>query len=108
MAAACIKGRSVPLVWASSREWKFLRSQNSLEEALLRRLRTWIPTTFRVVILADCGFGRAEWAAVCQELSFDHVVRIKPNVTVTCTRYRGVLSHYPVFKGIAPVLRDVR
>ena len=51
MAAACIKGRSVPLLWASYKEWKFLRSQNSLEEGLLRLLRTLIPETVRVVIL---------------------------------------------------------
>jgi hypothetical protein len=107
MAAACIKGRSVPLLWASSKEWKFLRSQNSLEEGLLRLLRTLIPETIRVVILADRGFGRAEWAAVCQELSFDYVVRIKPNVTVASRRYRGLLSTYPVTKGMAQVLRDV-
>lgn len=108
MAAACIKGRSVPLLWASYKEWQFLRSQNSLEEALLRRLRTLIPESIRVVILADRGFGRAEWAAVCQDLNFDYVVRIKPKVTVACKRYRGVLSHYPVFKGIGHVLHDVK
>src|SRR5262249_6926882 len=28
-------------------------------------------------------------------------------VTVACARYRGVLSHYPVRKGIAHVLREV-
>ena len=108
MAAACIKGRAVPLLWASYPGWKLTRSQNSLEEDLLRRLRTLIPETVRVVILADRGFGRAEWAAVCQELSFDYLVRIKPNVTVACQRYRGVLSKYPTFKGIAHVLRDVQ
>jgi hypothetical protein len=108
MAAACIKGRSVPLLWASSKEWQFLRSQNSLEEGLLRLLRTVIPETVRVVILADRGFGRAEWAAVCQQLKFDYVVRIKPNVTVASKRYRGVLSKYPVFKGMGHVLRDVQ
>ena len=108
MAAACIKGRAVPLLWASYPGWKLTRSQNSLEEDLLRLLRTLIPETVRVVILADRGFGRAEWAAVCQELSFDYLVRIKPNVTVACKRYRGVLSKYPVFKGIAQVLRDVQ
>jgi Transposase DDE domain len=108
MAAACIKGRSVPLLWASYKEWKFLRSQNSLEEGLLRLLRSLIPESIRVVILADRGFGRAEWAAVCQDLSFDYVVRIKPNVTVACKRYRGVLSPYPVKKGIAHVLHDVQ
>jgi Transposase DDE domain len=108
MAAACIKGRSVPLLWASYPEWKLLRSQNSLEEGLLRLLRTLIPETIRVVILADRGFGRAEWAAICQDLKFDYLVRIKPNVTVASKRYRGVLSHYPVFKGIAHVLHDVQ
>jgi hypothetical protein len=39
MAAACIKGRSVPLLWASYPGWRLLRSQNSLEEDLLRLLR---------------------------------------------------------------------
>ena len=69
MAAACIKGRSVPLLWASYKEWQFLRSQNSLEEGLLRLLRSLIPDPLKVIILADRGFHRAEWAAVCQELS---------------------------------------
>jgi Transposase DDE domain len=108
MAAVGIKGRSVPLLWASYKAWQFLRSQNSLEAGWLRLLRTLIPETIRVVILADRGFGRAEWAAVCQELDFDYVVRIKPNVTVASQRYRGVLSPYPVFKGIAHVLHDVQ
>jgi hypothetical protein len=40
MAAACLKGRSIPWLWASDPEWKLLRSQNSLEEGLLRLLRT--------------------------------------------------------------------
>jgi hypothetical protein len=108
MAAACIKGRSVPLLWASYPEWRLLRSQNSLEEDLLRLLRTLIPESVHVVILADRGFGRAEWAAVCQELTFDYVVRIKPDVTVASRRYRGTLRKYPVFKGIAQVLRNVQ
>jgi len=105
MAAACIGGRAVPLLWASYPEWKLLRSQNSLEEGLLRLLRTLIPETVRVVVLADRGFGRAEWAAVCQELGFDYLVRICPDVTVACSRYRGTLRKYPLRKGIAHVLR---
>ncbi len=108
MAAACIGGRAVPLLWASYPEWKLLRSQDSLEEGLLRRLRILIPEAVPVVILADRGFGRAEWAAVCQELGFRYLVRIKPAVTVRGARYRGVLSQYPVHKGIAHVLRDVQ
>lgn len=107
MAAACIGGRAIPLLWASYPEWKLHRSQNALEEGLLRLLRTLIPASVEVVILADRGFGRAEWAAVCQELGFHYLVRIKPTVTVACTRYRGVLRGYPVRKGMAHLLREV-
>jgi hypothetical protein len=107
MAAACIGGRAVPLVWASYPEWELLRSQNSPEEGLVRLLRTLIPAAVAVVIPADRGFGRAEWAAVGQERNSRSVVRIKPAVTGACARYRGVLSRYPVPKGIAHVRRGV-
>jgi hypothetical protein len=107
MAAACIGGRAVPLLWASYSGAKLRRSQNALEERLLRRLEALLPPSCPVVILADRGFGRAEWAAVCQELGFRYVVRIKPDVTIACSRYRGVLRRYPVKKGMAHVLRGV-
>src|SRR5262249_38169505 len=108
MAAACIGGRAVPLLWFSFPEWKLVRSQNSLEISWLRRLRVLIPDSVRVVILADRGFGRAEWAAVCQDLGFDYLVRIRPDVTIRCSRYRGTLRKYPVRKGIAHVFRNVQ
>jgi hypothetical protein len=107
MAAACIGGRAVPLLWASYTGAKLRRSQNALEERLLRRLAGLVPGPYKVIILADRGFGRAEWAAVCQELKFHYVVRIKPDVTIACSRYRGVLRRYPTRKGMAHVLRGV-
>jgi hypothetical protein len=102
MAAAAIKGRAGPLRWASYPEWKLFRSQNSLAEGLLRLLRTLLPDPLKVISRADRGFGRAEWAAVCQELKFHCVVRITSKAPVACTRYRGVLSHYPTVRGIGP------
>jgi hypothetical protein len=78
MAAACIGGRAIPLIWASYSGSSLRRSQNSLEERLLRKLRDLIPRSVPVTILADRGFGRAEWAAACQELGFHYVVRIRP------------------------------
>ena len=107
MASACIGGRSIPLLWASYKEKQLKRSQNSLEERLLRKLKSLIPGSFKVIILADRGFGRAEWAAVCQELDFHYLVRIRPDVTISCSRYRGILRQYPVKRGIAHVLRGV-
>ncbi len=36
---AAIEGRGVPLVWASYPEWELHKSQNNLEEGLLRLFR---------------------------------------------------------------------
>jgi hypothetical protein len=107
VAAACIGGRAVPLLWCSYSGRSLRRSQNALEERLLRRLRGLIPASTRLIVLADRGFGRAEWAAACRELKFHYVVRIKPDVAIACARYRGVLRKYPTFKGMAHVLRGV-
>lgn len=107
MAAACIGGRAVPLLWCTYTGAKLRRSQNRLEERLLGRLKGLLPPACPVIVLADRGFGRAEWAAVCQQLGFRYVVRIKPDVTVSCKRYRGVLRKYPAVKGTAHVLRGV-
>ena len=107
MAAGSIGGRAVPLLWASYSGASLRRSQNSLEERLLRKLRDLIPKSAPVTILADRGFGRAEWAAVCQELGFRYVVRIKPDVTISCSRYHGVLRRYPTKKGMAHLLKGV-
>ena len=108
MASADIRGRSVPLVWATYRKWEFYRSQNNLEEGLLRRLKTLLPAGTRVILLADRGFGRTELARTCQALGFHYLIRINPDVWVDCERYRGNLQDYPVRRGMARVLEGVR
>jgi hypothetical protein len=108
MAAAVMKGRAVPLLWATYTKWKLARSQNNLEEGLLRLLRTMIPDGVPVILLADRSFGRTELARVCQQLGFRYVVRIKSDVWVEGASYRGNLKDYPVHKGMAVLLRDVR
>ena len=108
MAAAVMKGRAVPLLWATYTKWKLAKSQNNLEEGLLRLLRTLIPEGVPVILLADRGFGRTELAKVCQQLGFRYAIRIKPDVYVEGAQYRGNLQDYPVKKGMAVVLRDVR
>ena len=108
MAAAVLKGRAVPLLWATYTKWKLARSQNNLEEGLLRLLRTLIPDDVPVILLADRGFGRTELARVCRQLRFHYLVRIKPDVWVEGAAYRGNLQDYPVHKGMAVLLRDLR
>ena len=107
-AVAVAPGRGVPLVWASYPEWELHKSQNNLEEGLLRLLRTLIPAAVPVILLADRGFGRTELARLCQHLGFHYVIRISPDVWVQSPRFRGKLLDYPVKKGICRRLREVQ
>jgi hypothetical protein len=94
MAAVVQKGRAVPLLWATYPEWELHKSQNNLEEGLLRLLRSLIPHDVQVVLLADRGFGRSELARTCQRLGFHYVIRIEPDVWIECPSFRGKLSDY--------------
>lgn len=102
-------GRSIPLLWASYPEWEVFKSQNNLEEGLLRLFRTLVPDSVTVVLLADRGFGRTEMARLCQhDLKFRYLIRIKSDVTITHPSYRGLLHDYPVKKGMRRLLKGVR
>jgi len=109
MAAAVLKGRSVPLCWASCNKHVYdgHKSRNAFEESLLLVLASMIPQEQKVILLADRGFGRTELARFCRHHHFDYVIRIQPNVHVSCDRYKGKLLDYPVHKGICKLLREV-
>lgn len=108
MAAAVIDGRGVPLLWASYEEWVLYKSQNNLEEGLLRLLKSLLPPWMTVIVVADRGFGRTELARTCQQLGFHYVIRIKPDVHVECRDFRGKLALFPVKRGTECLLRDVQ
>jgi hypothetical protein len=104
MAAAVMKGRAVPLLWASYTDGQLARSQNGFEEGLLRLLVTMLPDGVRVILLADRGFGRTELAKTCEDLRLRYLIRIRPDVSVSHPSYEGVLRGYPVRKGMWRVL----
>jgi hypothetical protein len=106
MAAAVMRGRAVPLLWASYTDGQLTRSRNSFEESLLRLLVTMLPGGVRVILLADRGFGRAELAKTCRDLCLRYVIRIKPDVRVAHPSYAGRLDDYPIKKGMWRVLTD--
>jgi hypothetical protein len=108
MAAAVIRGRGVPLLWASYETQKLFRSQNQLEEGLLRRLKALLPSWMEVIVVADRGFGRTELARTCQQLGLHYVVRIKPKVYVECEQFRGRLDRLAVWRGCQRLLCDVQ
>jgi hypothetical protein len=108
MAAAVLKGRAVPLCWASCQRHVYdgHKSRNAFEETLLLVLASMIPAGQKVILLADRGFGRTELARFCQYHGFDYVIRIQPGVHVRCASYTGKLSDYPVHKGICKLLKN--
>jgi hypothetical protein len=108
VASAVLKGRSVPLCWASASGHVYdgHRSRNAFEESLLLVLRSMVPRTVKVILLADRGFGRTALAAFCRLQGFSHLIRIGPKVTVRLKGFHGKLLDYPVKKGVAKVLRD--
>ena len=109
VASVVFKGRSVPVCWASCTKHidDGHRSRNAFEESLLLTLRSMIPQSVRVILLADRGFGRTELARFCQHHGFHYVIRIQPNVQVSSAAYQGKLIDYPVHKGICRLLKSV-
>jgi hypothetical protein len=109
IASAVLKGRSVPLCWASTsgQVYEGHKSRNAFEESLLLVLRSMIPKQVKVIILADRGFGRTALASFCQSQGFHYLIRIQPKVTVRLHGFHGKLLDYPVKKGIAKVLKRV-
>lgn len=76
VASAVLKGRSIPLCWASTTGHVYdgHRSRNAFEESLLRVLRSMVRRVDqggpRVILLADRGFGRTALAKFCQREGF--------------------------------------
>ena len=107
MLATVVRGRALPLLWESYQEGKLPKSQNYLEERLLRVLRTLVPSWVEVIVVADRGFGRTELARTCQKLGFHYVLRIQPKVYIDHRHYRGRLDRFPVARGSSLLLVDV-
>ena len=111
VASAVLRGRSVPLCWASTQGHVYdgHRSRNAFEESLLLVLRSMVPAGGpKVILLADRGFGRTALATFCRRHGFSYLIRIGPKVTVRLKGFYGKLLDYPVKRGVAKVLRDAR
>lgn len=109
MAAAVVRGRAVPLCWASCTKhvWDGHKSRNSFEEALLLVLRDMLPPHVRPIVLADRGFGRTELGRFCQQMKISYAIRVQGKVIVRFGDQAVRLDRYPVRKGKSELLRNV-
>lgn len=77
-------GRATPLVWKSVVKSELKDWRNEHEDALLERFREVVPTTTKVTVLADCGFGDQKlYELLKDQLGFDFVIRFRGVVKVT-------------------------
>ena len=104
-AAVCFRGRGLPLLsWVSTPE-ELDPSQNRVEEFFISRLLRHLPITIRPLLLADRGFGRASLIRFVQQMPrhtgypVDYVIRLRGDVVVQGTHYRGRLRDYRLPKG---------
>jgi len=105
--AARLRRRAIPLLWAVYRYQDIYRSQNNFEYGLLHALRTMVPDSTDVVLLADRGFGRAQMARQCQILGLGYILRIQPKVFIRTARFRGLLKDWPIRRGQSKFLQKV-
>jgi hypothetical protein len=94
-----LDGRAVPVLQWAVEQWAFPGSQNSYEEQFIRSLRRCIPKTWKVVIVADRGFQRADFLHYLQQQGFSFVVRVKGDAWVESSGYAGKLRDYPLSVG---------
>jgi len=77
-------GRATPLLWRTVSVIGLKGNKNSHVFALLEKLRSFVPASCQVIVLADREFGTINnMRKLKEELEFDYILRIKRNFTVT-------------------------
>lgn len=91
-AAAPLRGRSVPVLFGAYEKWRLYKSQNNLEEGLVRLLKAVAPEKSEIVLLADRGFARAEYARVLQETGISYIIRLTGQAYFRSKKHQGRLD----------------
>lgn len=75
-------GRALPLIWETHKKSGLKGERTGIECAFLERLSASIPSTLKVIITADRGFGYQEFIHKLHELGLDFVLRVRHNIRV--------------------------
>jgi hypothetical protein len=102
-----VDGRAVPVLSLAVHRGDLTCNQNTLEQLLIQSLRRCVPRSFKVVIVADRGFGRTELFRFIAEQGFGFVIRVKGDAWIKSGRYRGKLKDYSLQVGQCFKLADV-
>ena len=94
-----VEGRAVPVLQWAIEKSALKAYQNTYEMLFIASLRRCLPKKWKVVLLADRGFQRADFLSHLKRLGFHFVIRVKGDAWVECGPYRGKLRDYAVSVG---------
>lgn len=100
--------RALPLMWSVAKEDEMAKGHNAWETGFFIRLRTLLPPHLKIVLLCDRGFGRTNLAKRLDQMGFEYVIRVKGKVKIKSKGYNGMLEKYPIKKGKAYHLKNVK
>jgi len=94
-----VDGRAVPVLSLAVHKSDLTCNQNTLEQLFISSLRRCADKQWRVVIVADRGFGRTELLRFIDQQGFGFVIRVKGDAWIKAGRYRGKLRDYKLAVG---------
>jgi transposase len=89
------KGIATPLLWKSVDKKQLKHNRARYEDQLLSRLKTVLPTSVQVTLLADRGFADQKFFRFLdEELGFKYIIRIKSNTTIIYKDIKNKASNW--------------
>lgn len=102
-----VDGRAVPVLQWAIEKASLKAYQNTYEMRFIASLRRCLPKAWRVVIVADRGFQRADFLQFLKRQDLSFVIRVKGDAFIKRGRYEGKLRDYPLSVGQCFKLSDV-
>lgn len=94
-----VEGRAVPVLQWAIEKTRLKAYQNTFEMLFIESLRRCLPKKWKVVIVADRGFQRAEFLRFLKQQHLSFVIRVKGDAYIKRGRYEGKLRDYPLAVG---------
>jgi hypothetical protein len=102
-----VEGRAVPVLQWAIKKKDLKAYQNTFEMLFIESLRRCLPRKWKVIIVADRGFQRAEFLQFLKQRGLSFVIRVKGDAFIKRGRFEGKLRDYPLSVGQCFKLRDV-
>jgi len=93
-ASVIVNNRSVPLYFTMRNypKRKYQYDHKKMEMAFLKGLKHALSKKYSYVIVADRGFGNERFISLCQEIGFEYLIRITPNLKISCNNQEGIME----------------